>query len=98
MTVEADKAIARREIEKYEGKGDVALAGALFGPDYVLHSPGFPPLGRAGHQKVLAGFREAFPDLGIDILRVRGGRIVHDCVRADMVGLLGQIGALPAPG
>jgi steroid delta-isomerase-like uncharacterized protein len=32
---------------------------------------------------------------GLSMLHVRDGRIVDDRVRADMVGLLGQIGALP---
>jgi predicted ester cyclase len=34
---------------------------------------------------------------GISLLCVRGGKIVEDRVRADMVGLLMQIGAIPAP-
>lgn len=33
---------------------------------------------------------------GISMLHVRGGVIVRDCVRADMAGLLTQIGAIPA--
>jgi predicted ester cyclase len=34
--------------------------------------------------------------LGISLLRVRGGRITYDRVRADMAGLLMQTGAIPA--
>ena len=35
---------------------------------------------------------------GISLLRLREGKIVEDKVRADMVGLLQQIGVIPAPG
>jgi predicted ester cyclase len=34
---------------------------------------------------------------GISLLRVHDGKIVEDRVRADMIGLLQQIGAIPAP-
>ena len=35
---------------------------------------------------------------GISLFRLRDGKIVEDKVRADMVGLLQQIGVIPAPG
>jgi steroid delta-isomerase-like uncharacterized protein len=35
---------------------------------------------------------------GISLLHLREGKIVEDKVRADMVGLLQQIGVIPAPG
>jgi predicted ester cyclase len=35
---------------------------------------------------------------GISLLRLREGEITEDKVRADMVGLLQQIGVIPAPG
>ncbi len=62
-----NKAIARREIEDYEGKGDADAGKELFAPDYLLHFSGFPPLDRSGHEKILGGFREAFPDLRIEV-------------------------------
>ncbi len=34
---------------------------------------------------------------GISLFRIREGRIIEDKVRADMVGVLQQIGAIPAP-
>ncbi len=61
------KAMARREIEEFEGKGNTALAEELFAPDHTLHFPGFPPLDRAGHAQVLGVFREGFPDLRIRV-------------------------------
>jgi steroid delta-isomerase-like uncharacterized protein len=62
------KAIARLEIEQFEGRGDRSLAADLFAPDYVLHFPGFPPMGVPGHEQVIGSFREAFPDLRIGVV------------------------------
>jgi len=61
------KALARREIEEFEGRGNLALAGELFGSGYTLHFPGFPALDRTGHEQVIGAFREAFPDLAISV-------------------------------
>jgi steroid delta-isomerase-like uncharacterized protein len=66
-TIDGGKALARREIEEFEGRGNFALAGMLFGPGYTLHFPGFPALDRTGHEQVIGAFREAFPDLTISV-------------------------------
>jgi steroid delta-isomerase-like uncharacterized protein len=94
MTVEKNKAIARREIEEYEGKGNLAAAGELFAPGYTLHFPGLPPLDRAGHENVLRGFREAFPDLRIEVTeqiaakdRVANHWVAHGTHRAAFQGI-----------
>jgi steroid delta-isomerase-like uncharacterized protein len=137
-TIDDGKALARREIEEFEGRGDLALAGTLFGPGYALHFPGFPPLDRTGHEQVIGAFREAFPDLtisvaeqvgsidhvanhwvahgthrgpfqgipatgkavrisGNNVMRLEGGRIVELWGQLDAVGLLAQLGVIPAP-
>jgi len=67
-TVGELKAIARREIEQFEGRGDVAAGAELFGAGYTLHFPGQPPMDRSGHERVIGGFREAFPDLSIAVV------------------------------
>jgi hypothetical protein len=34
---------------------------------------------------------------GMAVLRIRGGLIVEQWTQADLVGVLGQLGALPVP-
>jgi steroid delta-isomerase-like uncharacterized protein len=67
MSTEANKAIARREIEEFEGKGNLAVADEVLAPNYRLHFPGFPPLDREGHKQVISVFRDAFPDMRITV-------------------------------
>src|ERR687884_797685 len=67
MSTEATKAIARREIEEFESKGNLAVADEVLAPNYRLHFPGFPPLDREGHKQVIAAFRSAFPDMRISV-------------------------------
>jgi steroid delta-isomerase-like uncharacterized protein len=65
--VDENRAIARREIEEFEGKGNLAAAAELFAPGYTLHFPGFAAMDRAGHERVIGAFRVAFPDLRIGV-------------------------------
>jgi steroid delta-isomerase-like uncharacterized protein len=60
-----NKAIARQEIEEFEGKGDVSLGPALFSADYNLTFGSAPAMDHAGHEQLLKGLRGAFPDLRI---------------------------------
>lgn len=62
-----NRAIARREIEEFEGEGRLALGSELFAPDYKLTFGGSPATDRAGHEHMLATFREGFPDLSIKV-------------------------------
>jgi hypothetical protein len=62
-----NRAIARREIEDFEGKGRVSLAPELFAADYQLTFSGMPAIDRAGHELLIGGFREAFADLQIRV-------------------------------
>ena len=110
----------------------------LYGPDWVGHFPGMPPLDAAGHRQYSEVMISAFPDLvrtvedivaegdkvvarwtaagthtgefqgippsgnyarssGITIFRIADGRIVEEWSESDLLGLLQQIGAIPAP-
>ena len=110
----------------------------LYGPDWVGHFPGMPPLDAAGHRQYSEVMIGAFPDLertiedivaegdkvvarwtaagthtgefqgippsgnyatssGITIFRIADGRIVEEWSESDLLGLLQQIGAIPAP-
>ncbi len=62
-----NKAIARREIEEFEGKGDVSLGPSLFSADYKLTFGGAPVMDHAGHEQLLKALRGAFPDLRISV-------------------------------
>jgi predicted ester cyclase len=79
LTIDQNKMIARREIEEYEGKGDAAAGEELFAPGYRLRFSGFPPVDRHGHETILAGFREAFPDLRIEVVEqiAAGDRVAN---------------------
>ncbi len=67
MTSEEHEAIAARFYEVYN-KGDMELIDELFSPNFVGKDPNDPSLdlehpGRKGAERVVAGFRNAFPDL-----------------------------------
>lgn len=64
---EENKALARREIEEFEGKGRVALGPELFAPEYQLTFGGMPPMDHVGHEQLLGALRGAFPDLSIRV-------------------------------
>ena len=74
-----NKAIARREIEEYEGNGNVALAPELFAPNYRLTFGSAPPMDQRGHAQLLAALRGAFPDLRIRVAEQVGvdGRVAN---------------------
>ena len=138
MSADANKAIARREVEEFESQGNQAVADAVMAPHYQLHFPGFPTLDREGHKQMIAAFHIAFPDLriqltaqvaeheyvanhitlrgthqgnfqgvpatgkavmvsGLNLMRFENGRLAELWGYLDTVGLMQQIGALPAP-
>lgn len=132
-----NKAIARREIEEFESKGNLAVADEVLGTGYRLHFPGFPTLDREGHKQVIGAFHAAFPDLrltveaqvvegdrvanhftlrgtqkgdfqgipptgkavtvtGTNIMRFENGRIAELWGYLDAVGMMQQLGVIPA--
>lgn len=64
MSLDENKALARRIPEEVWSKGDFAAADVILSPDFVNHNPAFghPPT-RDGYKQTVAQFREAFPDL-----------------------------------
>jgi predicted ester cyclase len=141
MTSDENKAVARRYIEEFWSRGDLAVADELIAPDYVVHDPGTPGRtgGVQGEKDVNRMYRAVFPDLrfstedvvgegdraairwiargtqrgellgiaptgrqvaidGISIVRIVGGRIAEHWLNWDTVGMLQQLGAIPAPG
>jgi steroid delta-isomerase-like uncharacterized protein len=135
---EQNKALVRRYLEQTVNERNAAAIDELTSADYVGHMSGAPPLDRATHKQLLAGFQAAFPDLrvaiedliaegdkvvnratysgthrgdfqgiaptgkqftiaGINVSRIADGKVVEDWTVLDMLSMLQQIGALPAP-
>jgi steroid delta-isomerase-like uncharacterized protein len=63
MSLEKNKALARRYQEEVWGKGDLALIDELLAPDFIDHSlpAGMDP-GFAGARRAVQGALDAFPD------------------------------------
>src|SRR5262245_53653523 len=136
---EANKAIARREVEMFSS-GDFSIADEIYSEDYVGHDPtkSEPIRGVEGAKEEAAGYRGAFSDLqltidhqvaegeyvvtrwtatgthdgeldglaptgrsattsGISITRIVDGKIVEDHTEWNALGLMTQLGAVPAP-
>jgi predicted ester cyclase len=63
MSLEKNKAIARRYQEEVWGKGNFALLDELLAPDYVDHSlPATMDPSFAGAKRAVKGAHDAFPD------------------------------------
>ena len=140
MSVEENKAVARRYWEEAFNAGNLERLDELCAPDYVGHRPvpGVPPTVE-GEKQLLAMYRAAFPDVrgtiedqiaegdrvvsrlrfrgthqgefaglpptgteatttGIHIVRLKDGRIAEAWGEWDQLGLLQQLGAIPAAG
>lgn len=138
MTLEENKDIARRFIQRVFVEADPAAVDELASEDFMPHSWGQMPPGRdslkAAQKRVTQGISDArmtIEDLiaegdkvavrlishgrhtgefmGVPasskeydisethIFRITGGKVVEHWLNADMLGLMQQIGALPAP-
>lgn len=63
MSLEENKAVARRYFEEYLNEGKGVIGDDLFAPNYQAHNPFIPsPLDRQQHDHVSLTFYEAFPD------------------------------------
>ncbi len=92
--------VVERYFDELFNQGQLALVDELLHPDYVNHSPGAPdlPRGRDGVKIVVAGLREAFPDLRYTIDDVVVGADAV-AVRATLRGThRGPLFGLPATG
>src|SRR5215471_4068289 len=69
MSVEHNKAMARRWSEDLWGKGQLAVADEIIAPDYLRHDPGdpFPARGPEDVKRIVTMLRTMFPDLHIDV-------------------------------
>ena len=79
MSVEDNKAIARRIIEEFINNGDLSVADELFAADFVNHSPGRGTTpDREGIKQFINYMLAAFPDqtTTIDDLIAEGDKVV----------------------
>jgi predicted ester cyclase len=138
MTLEENKDIARRFIQRVFVEAEPAAVDELASEDFMPHSWGQMPPGRdslkAAQKRVTQGISDArmtiedliaegdkvavrlfshgrhtgefmsVPASGKEydisethIFRITGGKVVEHWLNADMLGLMQQIGALPAP-
>jgi len=69
MTIEQNKAMARRWSEELWGKGELAVADDIIAPEYVRHDPGdpFPAQGPEDVKRIVTMLRMMLPDLSIQI-------------------------------
>jgi len=73
---QSHRAVIRRFIDEAINKGDLSVLNELVHPDYVFRSPGQELQGAEALKAFFAGFRNAFPDLhlNIDELVVEGDK------------------------
>lgn len=67
MTLEQNKALARRELEELWSEGNLAVADEIFAPDFVSHQHSHPDTqdvhGVAAYKDFVRQIHRAFPDL-----------------------------------
>ena len=132
--LEANKALVRRAVGYNHGSSD--NADEIFAPDFVAYMPSQPAMDRAGMERFIGDFADAFPGYtydiheqvaqgdtvynhitwrgvhtgtfagvpatgsnielsGINLFKVRNGRVVEQRAELDFLGVLQQIGAIP---
>jgi len=69
MSIEQNKAVARRWSEELWGRGDLAVADEIIAPDYVRHDPGdpFPAHGPEDVKRIVTMLRTMLPDFKIEV-------------------------------
>jgi steroid delta-isomerase-like uncharacterized protein len=80
MSVEENKAIARRSLEEVWNQGNLDIVEELFASDYVYHDPGNPAgwHGQEGIRQAVSTYRAAYPDLhfAIEDMVAEGDKVV----------------------
>jgi predicted SnoaL-like aldol condensation-catalyzing enzyme len=113
MSIEANKTLVHRLYEEVFNRGTLSTVDELLAADYVDHTafPGTAP-GPEGLKQFISLFRTAFPDLhmgisptgkqvtitSIDTGCFAGGKLVEHWGSTDSLGLLQQLGVIPALG
>jgi ketosteroid isomerase-like protein len=95
-------AIVQKFFEVLLSKGDIAAADALLAPDVSLHVP-LPTSGTVTARGVHKGEFMGMPPTGkpivmtgIEIFRLKNGKIAELWGEANLMGLMHQLGILPS--
>jgi hypothetical protein len=84
---EENKALMRRELEEVWNKHNPDAVDEIYAADFVNHSAmGIPATGKR------------ITMTGITIARVAAGKITELWIESDQMGLMQQLGVVPAPG
>ncbi|HEU0026879.1 MAG TPA: ester cyclase [Ktedonobacterales bacterium] len=65
----ANKAAVRRYLDEAWNKGNLDVIDELMAPDYARYTPA-AQLDREGQKQRIAGFRQALPDVHLDVDRI----------------------------
>jgi steroid delta-isomerase-like uncharacterized protein len=96
MTLEQNKATARRWTDELWGRGNLAVADDIIAADYVRHDAGdpFPARGPEDVKKIVKMLRTMLPDLQLRIesMVAEGDMVVsrYSATATDTVGYLGM--------
>jgi steroid delta-isomerase-like uncharacterized protein len=96
ITVEQNKAIARRWSEELWGQGNLAVADEIIAPDYVRHDPGdpFPARGPEDVKRIVTMLRTMLPDfaLHVEAMVAEGDMVVsrYTATATDTRGYMGM--------
>ncbi len=96
MSIEQNKAIARRWSEQLWSQGDLAVADAIVAPDYIRHDAGdpFPARGPEDVKRIVGMVRQMLPDLRIaveDVIAVDDKVVVrYTAIATDTEGFMGR--------
>ena len=69
MSVEENKAVARRIVEEVFNNGDLSLIPELISPDYILHGS-MELKGQEGFRQYVRAVRSGFPDVHLTIANI----------------------------
>jgi steroid delta-isomerase-like uncharacterized protein len=96
MTIEQNKATARRWSEELWSQGNLAVADEIIAPEYVRHDPGdpFPARGPEDVKRIVTMLRTMLPDFSIQVeaMVAEGDMVVsrYTATATDTRGYMGK--------
>jgi ketosteroid isomerase-like protein len=99
---EENKVVVRRFFEELLSTDNLAVADELLSPDFRFYFAGSPdPMNLERYKEFLVARRapsaREVSMTGIDMIRLAEGKMVEDRVEVDQLGMMQQLGVIPAP-